>query len=365
MAKLLLRIFLGLTILSVCYSLVHAQTQTDTEALANAEYGSISELLPLNKVFVVSTDLTTRDIITKELKKNPSLELVSRKEDAEFFLAFQISDQLTGASVLGTTATTNRTYYGELIALRSVISDGQRRIRILWHTQKRQAFTGGLSFSRHPAVNATRSFLSALKDAEKQERLVKQQPIQSSGRKSPGLSSDSVPSTAKTASSTAGDLSDRAWGTNRSSTPTGATGADIQIIDGASETRIVTVPMRIFGDNLAGLYITVGAIRSKPSKQKPEFFVLTLYEVPSPKIVVKEPFLWLTIDGQETTFGEGHLTSEERDGVSSAYGFLIPYATLERMVAAGQVELRIDNVVCPLNSDHKKVLTHLLRIIAP
>lgn len=168
MAKIsrLARLLPFLCLFAFCCSLVRAQSETS--ALANAEYGSIKEILPLHRVFVVTSDLNARDIIIKELAKNPKLEVVDRKERAEFVLGFEIQDQLTGATVLGNSVTSDRTYWGMLIAARGVSSgEGEQRVRILWHTQKRQAFNGGISLSRHPAVNATREFLKALKDAER------------------------------------------------------------------------------------------------------------------------------------------------------------------------------------------------------
>ena len=84
-----------------------------------------------------------------------------------FVLGFEVKDQITGASVLLGSVSTNRTYYGEMVVVRPVRNGDNVRARILWHTTKRQAWSGGLTLSRHPAVNAVRSFLSDLKKSRK------------------------------------------------------------------------------------------------------------------------------------------------------------------------------------------------------
>lgn len=144
--------------------------QDGSNALANAEYGDISEIvrLRLHKVFVLSGDLDARDLIIKEIAKDPWLQIVSRGSDADFVLGFEVTDQVTGASVMFGTVNTNRTYFGLLIAARPVSDGDMKQVRILWHKSKRQAWTGGITLSRHPAVNAIKSFLGDLKKARKE-----------------------------------------------------------------------------------------------------------------------------------------------------------------------------------------------------
>src|SRR6266540_2875459 len=71
--------------------------EQDLQVSNSAQYGSISEILPLRRVFVAATDLDGRDTILKELRTFPKLVVVGRKDDAEFFILFALTDQATGA----------------------------------------------------------------------------------------------------------------------------------------------------------------------------------------------------------------------------------------------------------------------------
>lgn len=132
--------------------------------LATAEYGDIAELKTMNRVYVATESLTARNNIVAELKKYKGLEIVSRPEDAEFFIAYEVSVANTGASLIGSSVVDNQVVHGNMIVLvKSAGPDGQARPRILWSAYKHQDFTGGLTLNRNPSVNATREFIKALK----------------------------------------------------------------------------------------------------------------------------------------------------------------------------------------------------------
>lgn len=138
--------------------------QTVAQVLASAQYGSINEILPLRKVFVVATDLDSRDTILRELQPISKLMVVGRKEDAEFFVIFALTDQATGANVVGNTNPSNATYLGEMLVCSTGTGpNGAPVPRILWRTKKTQVFTNGLTFNRPPPVNATRDFVKELR----------------------------------------------------------------------------------------------------------------------------------------------------------------------------------------------------------
>jgi hypothetical protein len=137
------------------------QAQTEAE-IATAEYGSISDLVDLSKVFIFTTSIDSRQRIAKGLAKDTKLTLVDRKEDADFTLYFKIwSDESLA------TGTTISTLYGSLVAAKRVSGKDEPRLRICWNTQK----SARMRWHDHPAESATREFLKVLKKArEGQQR---------------------------------------------------------------------------------------------------------------------------------------------------------------------------------------------------
>lgn len=119
----------------------------------------------MRKVFVVASDLDSRDTILRELQAFPKLIVVGRKEDAEFFVIFALTDQATGANIAGNTNPVNQTYLGEMVvASARVGTNGETIPRILWRTKKTQFFgPTGLTFNRPPSVNAARELVKELK----------------------------------------------------------------------------------------------------------------------------------------------------------------------------------------------------------
>lgn len=139
--------------------------QTTADVLATAEYGSLNELLPLRRVFVLATDLDSRDAILKELRSFSKLVVVGRKEDADFLVLFALTDQATGNNVVSNSNPVNQTYLGEMLVFSVRMgANGNAIPRILWRTKKTQFFGGmGVSFNRPPAVNAARDLAKELK----------------------------------------------------------------------------------------------------------------------------------------------------------------------------------------------------------
>lgn len=129
------------------------------------EYGAFAEIKDAKTVYIDTPDIKARQIITKELASIPQLTIVSSVRDSDFTLAFRIGSSNTGASVTGNTITSNAEVVGELYAIRdgSIDSDNRRHLRIVWSTRKRQAYSSGISFSRHPATNAINQFIKELK----------------------------------------------------------------------------------------------------------------------------------------------------------------------------------------------------------
>jgi hypothetical protein len=131
------------------------QAQTEAE-IANAEYGSISELARLSRVFIHTTSIESRRLIAKELVKDPRLTVINRKEDADFTLYFKLWSEETLAA-----GTTIYTLFGSMVAAKIVNGKDEPRLRICWDIQKSKR----LRWHDPPAESATREFLKALKKA--------------------------------------------------------------------------------------------------------------------------------------------------------------------------------------------------------
>jgi hypothetical protein len=85
-------------------------------------------------------------------------------EDAEFFILFALTDQATGANIAGNTNPVDQTYVGEMLVFSTRAgTNGEPIPRILWRTRKTQVFSSGITFNRHPAINAAREFVKELK----------------------------------------------------------------------------------------------------------------------------------------------------------------------------------------------------------
>lgn len=148
-----IRVVLLAGLLIASFQSISAQTAAD---IANAEYGAIAELTGPLKIFIFTTDIDSRQLIAKELAKDPKLTIVDAKEDADVTLYFKLWSEESLAA-----GTTLSTVYGSLVVAKTVVRKDQERLRICWNTQK----NAHVRWNAHPAVSATREFLKALKKA--------------------------------------------------------------------------------------------------------------------------------------------------------------------------------------------------------
>ena len=199
------------------------RAQVEQISTLSVEFGDISELVGKRRVFVLTETLGSREKVLKELKKSPYVEVVGRKEEADFYLIFGANLAQDGTSRLNNLVGTSESTVasgGMVAQIRVEAADGTRT-RILWFTEKRQAFipTGqffqapqfnsswrslvasliGNLLSRHPKfaqipinrateVNATRDFVKALKKAyERQGELSQIPPLPSLRERVPDL----------------------------------------------------------------------------------------------------------------------------------------------------------------------------------
>ena len=120
------------------------------------EYGHPSELQGVTKVFVdTGTDLESRDRIIREIQKGtPNLTVVSRPEDADVHLRFNLDDEDNYAVIVparGRVGVSSvRRGAGTLV---KVIDD--KRMRVLWSYKDSQR----MPIERRPSANFGREFV--------------------------------------------------------------------------------------------------------------------------------------------------------------------------------------------------------------
>lgn len=135
-----------------------AFAQVPTPNLNAPEYGKLEEIKGKKKAYVMSLDTKAREIIVKELTKDKRFEVVGSPEQAEFGIVFDGSEQRVGWNTFGFT--------GQFVVFVKPLENPdpeKPRVRVIWTTQKIKAYSGGLSFNRHPATNATREFVKQMK----------------------------------------------------------------------------------------------------------------------------------------------------------------------------------------------------------
>jgi hypothetical protein len=145
------------------------------------EYGTLPEIKDARKVYVYSEDLSSRDLILKELEKDKLLEVVGKPEEAEFFIFYGRSFVDTGYSsfggvfggIFGSVTTKNTSEVAEYYIIKrgDKLETGGNRPRILWGRQNLKVFHGNALFkSNLPAKNVTRDFVKELKKAREEKR---------------------------------------------------------------------------------------------------------------------------------------------------------------------------------------------------
>jgi hypothetical protein len=140
-----------LTIIALLLLLAASAVTVSQEQLP--EYGDVSDLKAMQKVYLSADSTDARKMILKELRKYPSLSVANSPDEAEFILEFKVlRHEDASPGILGNLATT----YAEMTAY---IRKEQRR-RIAWSKTQDDA-----GVSRPNEVNLTRNFLKELKKA--------------------------------------------------------------------------------------------------------------------------------------------------------------------------------------------------------
>ena len=137
------------------------------------EYGTLSDLKDMRRVYVYSDDLESRGIILEELAKGSQLQVVGKLQDAEFFIFYGRSFFDTGYSsfggifggVFGNVTTKNTAEVGEYYVLMrgDKLEGGGYRPRILWGKQNLRVVRGNAFIrTKLPATDVTKKFVKEL-----------------------------------------------------------------------------------------------------------------------------------------------------------------------------------------------------------
>jgi len=125
------------------------------------EYGDISEIRKMRRVFVIADDIDSQNLLVNSLRSYDGLQIVSSPDSAEIFVGFGQGSNATGVVVRGLFAGTidHRTKAQFIVFYRSDTG----RPRIVWQETEDIQSSSGLVLSRPNEVNVSRHFIKALK----------------------------------------------------------------------------------------------------------------------------------------------------------------------------------------------------------
>jgi len=125
------------------------------------EYGDISEIRRMRRVYVIADDIDSQNLLNRALQSYEGLDVVSSPDRAEIFVAFGQASSATGMQLRGLFAGTidHRTKAQFIVFYRG--DSGRRRI-VFRETEDIQT-SSGLTLSRPNEVNVVRHFVKELK----------------------------------------------------------------------------------------------------------------------------------------------------------------------------------------------------------
>lgn len=137
------------------------QTQTLGDGLP--EYGHISEIRRMRRVYVVADDIDSQNLLINNLSRYDGLQIVNSPDSAQVFIAFGQGSAATSMNLRGLFAGTidYRTKAQFIVFYRS--ESGRRRI--VWRETEDIQTSSGITFSRANEVNVSRHFIKALRRA--------------------------------------------------------------------------------------------------------------------------------------------------------------------------------------------------------
>lgn len=120
------------------------------------EYGDISDVKNLQKLYLIADSTDARKLILRELKKYPDLTVANSSDDTEYFIEYKVLRQKTGQTSANFTI-----YTSEMVAY--TLRNGRKRIA--W---SKTETSGGIG--KPNEVNLIRHFLDALKKARGEKK---------------------------------------------------------------------------------------------------------------------------------------------------------------------------------------------------
>ena len=143
---------------------VNSQSKNDEARDKIPEQGILSDILGKKRVYILTTDVKSRDLIAKELTKNKKFEVVDKIENSDFVIRYEsyIEDVGAGAVVNGNSATVRNLTQtvGLLNVMMPSLDEKSSRIRLVYSTKKSKYYV----WENNPAESTTKQFL---KDFEK------------------------------------------------------------------------------------------------------------------------------------------------------------------------------------------------------
>lgn len=125
------------------------------------EYGDISEIRRMRRVYVIADDIDSQNLLVRSLTSYDGLDVVSSPDRAEVFVAFGQGASATGMQLSGLFRGTidYRTKAQFIVFYRNE----RGRHRIVWQETEDIQTSSGFTFSRPNEVNVVRHFIKALK----------------------------------------------------------------------------------------------------------------------------------------------------------------------------------------------------------
>ncbi|CAN5683004.1 hypothetical protein BH24ACI2_BH24ACI2_09090 [soil metagenome] len=128
------------------------------------EQGTLSDISGKRRVYILTTDVKSRDLIAKELSKNKKFEVVDKIENSDFVIRYEsyVEEVGAGAVVNGNTATMRNLTQtvGLLNVMMPSLDEKSSRVRLVYSTKKSKYYV----WENNPAESTTKQFL---KDFEK------------------------------------------------------------------------------------------------------------------------------------------------------------------------------------------------------
>ena len=127
------------------------------------EYGHISEIRRMRRVFVIADDIDSQNLLVNALQSYDGLQIVGSPDRAEIFVGFTQGSSATGVVFQGLFPGTidHRTKAQFFVYYKSETG----RSRIVWQETEDTQSSSGLVLSRPNEVNVARHFIKALKKA--------------------------------------------------------------------------------------------------------------------------------------------------------------------------------------------------------